>query len=55
MVNLDCRPEDQQKDLIVTETGEVTAQRCVLQRYRDRLKDAANMPDLIDLSLFAWL
>jgi hypothetical protein len=41
-VTLDCRPEDLQKDLITLESGEITTQRSVLQRYRDRLKDTAN-------------
>ena len=42
LVSLDCRPEDIQKDLITLESGEITTQRPVLQRYRDRLVDTAN-------------
>ncbi|KAH8654651.1 hypothetical protein BGZ60DRAFT_508337 [Tricladium varicosporioides] len=42
LVSLDCRPEDLQKDLITLELGEIIAQRPVLQRYRDRLRDTAN-------------
>src|SRR3984885_13885943 len=39
LASLDCRPEDIQQDLIVLESGEVTAQRLVLRRYQDRLTD----------------
>jgi ATP-dependent DNA helicase PIF1 len=42
LVSLDCRPDDIQKDLITLESGEITTQRPVLQRYRDRLVDTAN-------------
>jgi hypothetical protein len=56
LVTLDCRPEDLQKDLITLESGEITAQRSVLQRYRDRLKDTANANvALLGLSLFDCL
>ena len=56
LITLDCRPEDIQKDLLVLESGEITTQRSVLLRYRDRLKDTANSnPLLIGLSLFDCL
>jgi hypothetical protein len=56
LVTLDCRPEDLQKDLITLESGEITTQRPVLQRYRDRLKDTANgNAALPGLSLFDCL
>ena len=56
LVGLDCRPDDVQRDLIVLESGEVTAQRLVLRRYRDRLTDTKNgNAALIDLSLFDCL
>jgi hypothetical protein len=56
LVTLDCRPEDLQKDLIALESGEITTQRPVLQRYRDRLKDTANgNAALLGLSLFDCL
>jgi hypothetical protein len=54
LVNLDCRPEEVQRDLIVLESSEVTAQRSALQRYRDRLTDTGNAA-LLDLSLFDCL
>ena len=54
VVNLDCRPEEVQRDLIVLESGEVTAQRSALRRYRDRLIDTGNAA-LLDLSLFDCL
>jgi hypothetical protein len=37
VVGLDCRPEDAQSNLIVPESGQVSAKRSVLQRYRDHL------------------
>lgn len=37
LASLDCRPEDAQRDLPVLESGDVTAQRSTLRRYRDRL------------------
>jgi ATP-dependent DNA helicase PIF1 len=56
LVSLDCRPEDIQKDLITLESGEITTQRSVLQRYRDRLVDTANGNiALLGLSLFDCL
>jgi hypothetical protein len=56
LVSLDCRPEEVQRDLIVLESGEVTAQRSALQRYRDRLIDTRNgNAALPDLSLFGCL
>ena len=54
LVNLDCRPEEVQRDLIVLESSEVTAQRSALRRYRDRLTDTGNAA-LLDLSLFDCL
>ena len=56
LVSLDCRPEDMQKDLLALESGEITTQRSVLQRYRDRLVDTANgNVALPGLSLFDCL
>ena len=56
LASLDCRPEDIQQDLIVLESGDVTAQRPVLQRYRDRLTDTGGgNVALIGLSLFDCL
>jgi hypothetical protein len=56
LVSLDCRPDDLQKDLITLESGEIVAQRSVLQRYRDRLKDTANGNQALPrLSLFECL
>jgi hypothetical protein len=56
LVSLDCRPEDVQRDLIVLESGEVTAQRSTLRRYRDRLADTGNgNAALLSLSLFDYL
>ena len=56
LISLDCRPEDIQKDLIVLESGEITPQRPVLRRYRDRLIDTANGNlALLRLSLFDCL
>src|ERR1700722_14306750 len=53
LVSLNCRPEDVQHDLIVLESGEVTAQRSALRRYRDRLIDTRHRnAALPDLSLF---
>src|SRR5271170_74749 len=42
VVTLDCRPEEDQPDLLVLESGEVSAQRSVLRRYRDRIADTGN-------------
>ena len=42
VVNLDCRLEEDQHDLIVLEYGDIKAQRSVLQGYRDRLTDTEN-------------
>ncbi|EFY93991.1 ATP-dependent DNA helicase PIF1 [Metarhizium robertsii ARSEF 23] len=56
LVGLDCRPDNVQRDLIVLESGEVTAQRLVLRRYQDRLADTKHGDAaLIDLSLFDCL
>jgi hypothetical protein len=56
LVTLDCRPEDVWRDLIVLESGEVTAQRSALRRYRDRLADTRNgNAALPPLSLFDCL
>ena len=56
LVSLDCRPEEVHRDLIVLESGEVTAQRSALKRYRDRLVDTANgntaLPGLSLLTAF---
>ena len=54
LVSLDCRPEEVQRDLIVLESGKITAQRSALRRYRDRLTDTRNAA-LLDLSLFNCL
>jgi ATP-dependent DNA helicase PIF1 len=55
-VSLDCRPEDTQSNLIVLESGQVSAKRSVLQRYRNRLVDTDNGNDALrDLSLFQCL
>ncbi len=55
-VPLDCRPEDAQPDLLVLESGDVTAQRSPLRRYRDRLADTAyGNPLLPLLSLYDCL
>ena len=54
LVSLDCRPEEVQRDLIVLESGEITAQRSALRRYRDRFTDTGNAT-LLDLSLFDCL
>lgn len=56
LVSLDCRPEEVQRDLIVLESGEITAQRSPLRRYLDRLADTKNRnAALRDLSLFDCL
>ena len=56
LVGLDCRPDNVQHDLIVLESGEVTAQRLVLRRYQDRLADTKHGDAaLIDISLFDCL
>ncbi|EFY94197.1 ATP-dependent DNA helicase PIF1 [Metarhizium robertsii ARSEF 23] len=56
LVGLDCRPDNVQRDLIVLESGEVTAQRLVLRRYQDRLADTKHgNAALVDLSLFDCL
>jgi ATP-dependent DNA helicase PIF1 len=56
LVSLDCRPEEVQHDLIILESGEVTAQRSAVQRYRHRLADTRNKnPALLRLSLFDCL
>src|SRR6195952_3364640 len=55
VVALNCYPEESHRDLIVLESGEVTAQRSPLQRYRDRLTDAPGSTALATLSLYEWL
>ena len=56
VVTLDCRPEEAQDDLIVLESGDISAQRSVLRRYRDRLADTGNgNASLPTLSLFECL
>src|SRR5258706_6468557 len=56
LVSLDCRPEEAQRDLIVLESGEITAQLSPLRRYLDRLTDTKNgNAALPDLSLFDCL
>ena len=56
LVSLDYRPEEVQRDLIVLESSEITAQRSALWRYRDRLTDIENRnAALPDLSLFNCL
>ena len=54
-MGLDCRPEDAQSNLIVLESGQVSAKRSVLQRYRDRLVNTDGNTTLRDLSLFQCL
>ncbi len=55
VVSLDCRPQKEQQDLIILESGSVTAGRSVLQRYCDRLADAPGSRALPTLSLYEWL
>ena len=56
LATLDCRPEEVQRDLIVLESGEVTAQRSALRRYRDRMVDTQNGNSALpNLSLFDCL
>jgi hypothetical protein len=56
LATLDCRPEEVQRDLIVLESGGVTAQRSALRRYRDRLADTRNGNAVLpNLSLFDCL
>ena len=56
LVSLDCRPDKDQPDLIVLESGELQAQRSPLRRYCERLTDTANQnPALPGLSLFDCL
>src|ERR1700712_2768795 len=55
LVSLDCRPQKEQQDLIVLESGSVTPGRSVLQRYCDRLTDAPGNQALPTLSLYEWL
>src|ERR1700712_2220886 len=52
VVALNWYPEESHRDLIVLESGEVTAQRSPLQRYRDRLTDAPGSTALATLSLY---
>jgi hypothetical protein len=56
LVSLDYRPEDNQQDLIVLESGGLTAGWSVLQRYRDRFTDKSpDFPGLADLLLYNCL
>ena len=56
VVSLDCRPEEVQDDLIVLESGDISARRSALRRYRDRLTDTRNgNTALPGLSLFNCL
>src|SRR4030081_2380865 len=56
VVSLDYRPEESQDDLIVLESGDISARRSVLRRYRDRLTDTRNWnASLPTLRLFTWL
>ena len=56
VANLDCRPEEAQSELIILESGDVSAQRSILQRYRGRLTDTANGNSALpNLSLFDCL
>jgi ATP-dependent DNA helicase PIF1 len=55
LVSLDCRPQKEQQELIILESGSVTAGRSVLQRYYDRLTDAPGSTALLTLSLYEWL
>jgi hypothetical protein len=56
VANLDCRPEEAQSELIVLESRDVSAQRSILQRYRDRLIDTADGNSALpNLSLFDYL
>jgi ATP-dependent DNA helicase PIF1 len=54
VVSLDCRPEEEQSQLVVLDSGEVSAQRSVLQRYCGRLTDSA-LSTLPSLTLFECL
>jgi hypothetical protein len=56
VANLDCRLEEAQSELVVLESGDVLAQRSILQRYRNRLIDTANGNSALpNLSLFDCL
>ncbi|CAG8983615.1 hypothetical protein HYALB_00004637 [Hymenoscyphus albidus] len=55
LVSLDCRPPKEQQELIILESGSVTAGRSVLRRYCDRLTDAPVSRALLTLSLHEWL
>lgn len=55
LVSLDCRLQTDQQDLIVLESGSVTAGRSVLRKYCDRLTDAPGNPTLLTLPLYEWL
>jgi hypothetical protein len=54
VVSLDCRPKEEQSQLVVLESGEVSAQRSVLQRYCGRLTESA-LSTLPSLTLFECL
>ena len=54
-MGLDCCPEDTQFNLIVLESGQVSAKHSVLQRYRDCLVNTDGNATLRDLSLFQCL
>jgi hypothetical protein len=56
VVSLDCWPEEAQDNLIVLESGDISARRSILRRYRDRLIDTRNgNTSLPTLSLFTYL
>jgi ATP-dependent DNA helicase PIF1 len=56
-ITLDCRPEEAQDSLVVLESGDVTAQQSVLQRYKSRLTDVieARRTAVTGLTLFECL
>ncbi len=56
VISLNCQPEEVQDDLIVLESGDISARRSILRRYRDRLTDTRNgNAALLGLSLFSCL
>ncbi|KAJ8063299.1 hypothetical protein OCU04_008529 [Sclerotinia nivalis] len=56
VITCDCRPEKAQPDLLVLESGEISAQRSVLRRYRDRVTDTGGANAAVKhVSLFDWL
>ena len=54
VVALDCRPEEDQNDMIDIEDATVKARKSPLQRYQARMTDQVNL-DLAEVSLFEWL